>query len=399
MYESGEIEVDDEYVAPQKIKYEEEEESSSDEKPEKFQFQHTEKDYNWLLSTFSNLCKMANKPEMFDEINKELRERRFIPADFQNSTLPEHSCIASPFSQAYTMIDYIGQGGYGKIMKVQNLIDKQFYALKIIKVSKEDISVAVREVQCLAALRSPRIVRYFSSWLETSTDESHTSLFIQMEYLSGLTLCDYISLNKPLPLATKKALFYQIILALSEIHSAGIIHRDFSPSNIIVQNDGRIVVIDFGIASIKNSSVPPRQNYKEQMIGKQPRVGSLTLRPIDQFVLNEVGKDTKTQRTVGTKLYSSPKQLSGHKSNSTDDIYSLGIIAYELYSDFQTYQEKTNSINKLRLQQKVDSDFSTKYPEITEIVVNCIQNDSRMRPTAYQILTSAYFSDCKDLYK
>ena len=392
-FDPNEIEIENEFITEEEEPPEEEEDN--DDFAQKM-YEKTPEDYHWLLSTISKLCKQAKTPDAFDQINAELRQRNFIPKNYQDSFPTEVPRLASSFNQAYNTIGAIGEGGYGKIIKVQNLIDKQFYALKIVKVSNEDLAVAVREVQCLAALSSPRVVRYFSSWLETSTDESNSSLFIQMQYLSGLTLSDYIIRNMPLPIEEKKNLFKQITLALSEIHSAGIIHRDFTPSNIIVQSDGKIVVIDFGIASLKNTKfcsqhiVPQTTN-----VGLQPRVGSLTLRHLDQLVLKEADKDTKTLRTVGTPLYSSPKQLAGHKSNVTDDIYSLGIIGYEIFADFKTWVEKAQCIKQLRLNQKLPPEFRVKYNELSDIVEKCVSSDSKVRPSAKEILELPFLKDVK----
>ncbi|EAY05766.1 AGC family protein kinase [Trichomonas vaginalis G3] len=345
-------------------------------------------DIKWLLQTITDLCHKANEDDLIPKITDELQNRNFLDLPF----VPPR--VESPFNQAYQHISDIGSGGYGKISKVLNLIDEQYYALKVVRISKDEISSAVREVQCLAALNSPRIVRYFSSWLESKDNEKEALLYIQMQYVPGVTLSDYLFQKKDMDDTERKLILYQITYALSEIHAQNIIHRDFSPNNIIVRDYGKITVIDFGIASIKGKKDYSKQN--EHAIASQPRVGSLTLRPIDKLIIKEAGKANRTVKEVGTPLYSSPRQLSGHHSGPSDDVYSLGIIAFEIYSRFTTWMEKTLSIRNLRSSRKIPPEFSAKYPEISSLVESCIFTESKQRPTVLDILNLPLFHGMKD---
>lgn len=351
-------------------------------------------DYSWLLSTIQELCQKSNQEDMIPYITQELQTRNIIPPNFQSPLASLPPRVASPFNQYYEKVEDIGSGGYGKIIKVLNLIDEQYYSLKIVNISKDEISTAVREVQCLAALNSPRIVRYYSSWLESSNSESEATLYIQMEYVPGFTLCDYLFHKKDLTDEERKVLFYQITLALYEIHSKNIIHRDFSPNNIIVRAYGKITVIDFGIASIKGKKDYHFKNKATPAL--QPRVGSLNLRPIDKLVISQAGKGNKTVRDVGTPLYSSPRQLNGHRSSPADDVYSLGIVAFELYSGFKTWMEKTVSIRKLRSSGMIPPEFTAQHPEISQIVEMCTKTETKQRPTVSDILNLPFFRDMKD---
>jgi serine/threonine protein kinase len=331
----------------------------------------------WLLSTFRSLCARARRPERFRAIRQELIDRGFIPG--QSSRHPPRP--GSPFSQVYTSLEVIGEGGYGRVSKVQNMIDGQVYALKVIEVSQEDVSSAVQEVQCLARFTSPRVVRYYTSWL--TEDAGKLSLFIQMEHVRGALLCDYLSGRTSIEIPHTFNLIRELATALSEIHCAGIVHRDFHPGNVILRETGGICIIDFGISSFCEKAIP---------IPLPQRVGSVEIRPLDRLCI-AAAERPMTLRAVGTAVYASPRQLSGHKSGPPDDIYSFGITIFEMLSLFKTQMERIKAIQDLRKHRIVPDSFRVQFAEAAKLVLAMTEQKQRSRPTAADILQSDLLND------
>ena len=177
-------------------------------------------------------------------------------------------------------------------------------------------------------------------------------LFIQMEY-AEFNLKD---IQSNLTYEQKKDYFKQIVLGLNEIHSKNIIHRDLKPSNILIVNK-KIKIGDFGLSrdiNEKNLHIS-LDNLTEDLTGE-----------------------------MGTNLYSSPEQLSGEKYDYKTDIYSLGIIMFELLSNFNTEMEKHIEINKLKNFQDVD--LGIKYPDELKFIKMLIHKQFDKRPSTEKIL-------------
>ena len=361
-------------------------------------------DYQWLLNMIKNLCDRAGSPNEFSSIYYQLQQRKIIPDAEANSSFHQNynrkqsiARTGSPFSQFYDVIDNIGEGGYGKVMKIMNLIDKQYYALKVIKIDRSEVKMALREVQALAHLQSPRLVRYYNSWIEGNENSHHLSFYIQTEYVDGQSLSNLLRENAGhITLKNIYHILTELAFALNDIHKAGIVHRDFRPSNVMIRPDGSIVVIDFGISSVRyllRNTTPDVSPPKVQI---PQRVGSLTIRPFDQVMIREAAAPDTTIKKVGTPIYSSPSQLSGRKSFKSDDIYSLGIIIFEVFSQFKTDMEKIKLIRDLRSRQKLPDDFVSKYPEESELIIKMVDPLRENRPNIRKIIESEIFKKWLD---
>ncbi|OHT16459.1 hypothetical protein TRFO_02730 [Tritrichomonas foetus] len=442
----------------------------------------TKEDEEWLLETIQNLCKSSRKLESkFEEIKSQLEERGFIHtkdteykeyddivADYNDnydnynieyngfnynsrnegsvvvhkrshSVIPRSHRTGSPFSQVFTSLGEIGEGGYGKVFKIRNLIDKNQYALKVVDILPSEASNAMKEVQCLAALNSTRTLRYYSSWIRENEQENTLSLFIQTEFINGQNLAEFLHNRKEVDYSISLKITKELAKALVDIHSAGIVHRDFNPSNVILTQNGSIKVIDFGISSIKNrdkmnnnnpnstnnnfmnhsmncendiekksnatsssvppnlkplvSSLPPIPPSKKSIPPRPPSMipSSLSqIRDIDRFCINAA--ETKARSLAeGTPLYSSPRQLNGVKSTEKDDIYSFGIMIFEIFSLFKTQMQKVKEIRALRNEGKLPSEFENKYPIIADLIMKMTQPHGKKRPSAFEILHSNLF--------
>lgn len=350
-------------------------------------------DYEWLVSTIRRLCIESNNIDEFDTIYDELITRNLIPSDDSqvSRSVPR---FGSPFSQVYNTLETIGEGGYGKVLKVVNLIDKQTYALKIVEIERSEISSAVREVQCLAHLHSPNVVRYYSSWVEEKQDASTLLLYIQTEFIQGQSLEAFLMLNNDIEDTLIHRVLLEIVKAVRDLHAVGIVHRDLRPANIMFRSNGSVVIIDFGISSLAKTKLrrkPPLPHPVSGGGSLPMRIGSLTMRPLDKLCLEEAERESETIRNVGTPMYSSPRQLNGMKSTTADDIYSLGIIMYEMLAGFKTNMEKCKCIKALRTQKTITDEFRQKYPTETDLILQMTSPRSSDRPSAADILSTDLF--------
>lgn len=349
----------------------------------------SDNDYSWLLSTVKELCYKSDHSDWYQSIHQQLLNRGFVPPNCSKSyPVPR---VASPFAQVYNNIEVIGEGGYGKVYKIQNLIDKQIYALKCIPIVENEIPTSVREIQCLAQLNSPRVVRYFSSWVKEGKTPNKLSLFIQMEYVSGTSLREY--LDKRSSVDFNNVLYYirEMAKALCDIHAAGIVHRDFRPENIMIRSNGGICVIDFGISSIKKDNSKPVG--QPSSFPTEFRCGSLkTSKQFDQMCIMAANQRSNTVEKAGTPMYSSPHQLNGGVSGPRDDMYSFGIVIFEMLAGFKTYMERAKAIMELRNQKTFPKGFVEEHPMEAELILQLIDPGLQSRPSAKSVLKSGIFA-------
>ena len=204
----------------------------------------------------------------------------------------------------YKLMEQIGQGGFGTVWVAdQEKPVRRRVALKIIKLgmdTKEVIARFEQERQALAMMDHPHIAKV----LDAGATQWGRPYFV-MELVRGIKITDYCD-QANLPTADRLALFIQVCNAVQHAHQKGIIHRDLKPSNILVTlHDGVPVpkVIDFGVAKAT----------------QQTRLTDLTIY-------------TQFQQMIGTPLYMSPEQaeMSGLDIDTRSDIYSLGVLLYEL---------------------------------------------------------------------
>ena len=293
------------------------------------------------------------------------------------SNIPNKDFISkSRFLSDFNMIGKVGKGGFGSVFKVINKLDKKTYAIKIVSLNSENKELVLREVENLSMINHCNIIRYYSSWMENieyndtnnyleygeesysgsteSSDSIFTNyLFLQME-LADTNLKE---IQRDLAYDEKKKFFKQIVEGLNEIHSKNIIHRDLKPSNILIK-DGKVKIGDFGLSRDLNQS--------------------------KNLMLTSINLKTELTGEMGSNLYSSPEQLNGEKYDYRTDIYSLGIIMFEMLSDFGTEMEKSIEITKLKMGDEIG--FKDKYPDELKFIKILINLDYKKRPSTEKIL-------------
>ena len=210
----------------------------------------------------------------------------------------------------YRIIREIGQGGMGAVYLAERADDefRKSVAIKLVKRGMDTDFILRRfrnERQILASLEHPNIARLFDG----GTTDDGLPYFV-MEYIEGQPLHRFCNARR-LPVAERLRLFVQVCAAVAHAHRNLVVHRDIKPSNILVTPDGTPKLLDFGIAKILKSDFTPA-----------------TVDP------------TMTSMRMLTPKYASPEQLRGAKVTPSSDIYSLGVLLYELLSGHHAYHLK-----------------------------------------------------------
>jgi len=212
----------------------------------------------------------------------------------------------------YTIEKKIGEGGMGIVYRATDRRLFRPVALKILP----DHLISIKEVQqrliqearAASSLNHPNICSVFD------VGEYKGSYFIVMEYLEGETLREILKRRDSLPETEVIEIAIQICEALAAAHEKGIIHRDIKPDNIMIKKNGRIKVMDFGLAKISD------QFYD---IDSENQLSILHSNIKTSF-------RTSFSTFQGTVNYMSPEQIDNEKVDSRTDIFSLGIVLYEL---------------------------------------------------------------------
>lgn len=229
----------------------------------------------------------------------------------------------------------VGGGGMANVYLARDMILDRDVALKILRMDfnndEEFIKRFNREAQSATSLAHSNIVSIYD------VGEDGDIYYIVMEYVEGMTLKQYIQKNDPIPIETALNIMKQITAAISHAHQNGIIHRDIKPQNILIDHEGNIKITDFGIAIALSST-----------------------------------NITQTNAVLGSVHYLSPEQARGGMANKKSDIYSLGIVMFELFTGrLPFYGESAISIALKHLQSETPSPKRWN-PDIPQSVENII---------------------------
>ncbi|AZB42892.1 Stk1 family PASTA domain-containing Ser/Thr kinase [Bacillus sp. FJAT-42376] len=224
--------------------------------------------------------------------------------------------IGKRISGRYRILEVIGGGGMANVYLAQDVILERKVAVKVLRfdfANDEDfIRRFRREAQSTTSLDHPNIVSIFD------VGEENGIYYIVMEYVAGTTLKQYIQNHAPLHPAEALDIMVQIVSAIAHAHENLIVHRDIKPHNILLDHDGRVKVTDFGIAMALSSATI-----------------------------------THTNSVLGSVHYLSPEQARGGLATKKSDLYSLGIVLYEMLTGRVPYDgESAVSIALKHLQSE-----------------------------------------------
>jgi serine/threonine protein kinase/tetratricopeptide (TPR) repeat protein len=212
----------------------------------------------------------------------------------------------------------IGEGGMGVVYRAEDLNLRRVVALKVLAPhalgDDRRERRLLREARVAATLSHPAIATIY----EVGTDSG--IVFIAMEHVTGETL--RARLARPLPVEQALALLRQVVDGLDHAHSAGVVHRDLKPENILVQPDGRVKILDFGLAKLTgDAGGAVAAGVQDETLTREPSTGEGVL--------------------LGTVAYMSPEQVRGGALDARSDLFSLGTLAYELLAGTHPFRGPT----------------------------------------------------------
>ena len=311
----------------------------------------------------------ANDEELLREIDSLLAIKRSSNDFFE---LPPLSLAAEMFAEKdsrsnltgkeinhYKIVRLLGAGGMGEVYLAEDTKLHRQIALKVLTSQFESDGERIRrfktEARAVSALNHPNIITIYA------IEETDTGSFIATEFIDGKTLRQRLA-DKPFHWKEAVKIAIQITGALKSAHSVGIIHRDIKPANIMIRRDGIVKVLDFGLAKLT-----------------APNSRDLDTR-----------EHTAPRRLMGTINYMSPEQVLGEPVDERTDIFSFGVVLYEMLSGVMPFAGPSDAaiynatINKT--QPSLRESNGDIPPELDQIVNCAMEKDPKLRYQSFSEL-------------
>lgn len=248
----------------------------------------------------------------------------------------------------YRIVRHLGSGGMGSVYLAVNTNIDQQVAIKVLRPEvARNAALRARfkqEAEMLCSLDHPGIVK-FLNYVETAE-----GVFLIMEYVKGMTLENFISKKNGLIVESKAyPLICEILDAFSYAHSKGIVHRDIKPANIIIQDDGHIKIMDFGIAQIVSEA-----------------------------------NVTDGKAIMGTPAYMSPEQIYGKDIDARSDIYSIGVLIHNMLTGRAPYDSTLLTAQEIKRRVVKDDmpRMAETYPYISDKIQAVVDKATQKVPEA-----------------
>ena len=273
---------------------------------------------------------------LFD--SSSIDQSRFIPGDV--------------LAERYRVVGLLGRGGMGEVFRADDLKLKQPVALKFLPESLSHDGGALarfyQEVSVARQVSHRHVCRVYD------VAEAEGSHFISMEYVSGETLASLLKRIGRLPGDKAVETARQLCAGLAAVHEAGVLHRDLKPANVMLDERGDVRITDFGIAAV-------------------------------------TGDVRGAEAMAGTPAYMSPEQFTGGELTARSDLYSLGLVLYELFTGKRAFEASTlPELLRLRQSDTQPSSPSSHVkdldPAVERVIFRCLERDPDKRPaTALQV--------------
>ncbi len=265
--------------------------------------------------------------------SESIDDARFIPGDI--------------LSERYRIVGLLGRGGMGEVYRADDLKLKQSVALKFLPASLNADGAALarfyKEVSVARQISHRHVCRVYD------VAEYQGEHFISMEYVRGEELSSLLKRIGRLPQDKAIDVARQLCAGLAAVHERGVLHRDLKPANVMLDEHGEVRITDFGIAALAS--------------------------------------DVDRREMSGTPAYMSPEQLEGRELTSKSDIYSLGLVLYEVFTGKKAFEASNmQELMKLRRSESTPTSPAQHVPEldplIERVIFRCLDRDPAKRPAS-----------------
>lgn len=261
-------------------------------------------------------------------------------------TTSGHLTRGTVFANRYEIIEELGKGGMGRVYRAEDKKVNEEVALKVLRPEIDADKTMIERFR--NELKLARKIAHKNVCQMYDFHEDGSTHYITMEYVSGESLKSMIRMTKQLSIGTALKIAKQICQGLAEAHRLGVVHRDLKPSNIMVDKSGNARIMDFGIARfIKAKGL------------------------------------TRTGVMIGTPEYISPEQVDGREADQRSDIYSFGVIFYEMLTGKSPFEGDTPLSVAVKHKTETPPDpieFNSQVSEkLSRVILKCLEKDREKR--------------------
>lgn len=300
-----------------------------------------------LIASFESSESFMQNPAVAEAASL-FEDKKTLVANQTTGDLSNGAFVAGTvLASRYRIIGLLGKGGMGEVYRAEDIKLDQTVALKFLpdklEKNKSALQRFIGEVRIARQVAHGNVCRVFDI---AEIDGRH---FLSMEYIDGDDLSSLLRRIGRLPSERAIEIARQLCVGLHAIHSAGILHRDFKPANIIIDSKGKARITDFGIA------------------GVEAEIANESLR-------------------IGTPAYMSPEQITGNEISQKSDIYALGLVLYEIFTGKQAFS--ADSISELIKKHQSEtptnpSDYVKGIdPLVESVIFQCLEKNPQDRPSS-----------------